>query len=59
MDFEALKTEAAPAEPKSARAVQEKVTKEEGKIDGAVKIAIGVKKEVDFPNWYTNVCCFL
>ena len=29
--------------------------KEEGKIEGAVKIAIGVKKEVDFPTWYTNV----
>ena len=29
--------------------------KEEAKIEGAVQIAIGVKKEVDFPTWYTNV----
>jgi prolyl-tRNA synthetase len=29
--------------------------KEEAKIEGAVQIAIGVKKEVDFPAWYTNV----
>ena len=25
-------------------------------IEGAVQIAIGVKKEVDFPSWYTSVC---
>jgi prolyl-tRNA synthetase len=29
--------------------------KEEAKIEGAVQIAIGVKKEVDFAAWYTNV----
>lgn len=29
--------------------------KEDAKIEGAVQIAIGVKKEVDFPGWYTNV----
>ncbi|KAJ7257857.1 hypothetical protein B0H12DRAFT_1110235 [Mycena haematopus] len=29
--------------------------KEDAKIEGAVQIAIGVKKEVDFPAWYTNV----
>lgn len=29
--------------------------KDDGKIEGAVQIAIGVKKEVDFPSWYTNV----
>ncbi|KJA18725.1 hypothetical protein HYPSUDRAFT_144576 [Hypholoma sublateritium FD-334 SS-4] len=29
--------------------------KEDAKIEGAVQIAIGVKKEVDFPTWYTNV----
>ena len=32
--------------------------KEDAKIEGAVQIAIGVKKEVDFPSWYTNVCLF-
>lgn len=29
--------------------------KEDAKIDGAVQIAIGVKKDVDFSSWYTNV----
>ncbi|KAJ7126604.1 hypothetical protein C8R43DRAFT_1090316 [Mycena crocata] len=29
--------------------------KDDGKIEGAVQIAIGVKKEVDFSAWYTNV----
>ena len=32
-----------------------KKEKEEAKIEGAPQIAIGVKKEVDFPTWYTNV----
>lgn len=29
--------------------------KDDAKIEGAVQIAIGVKKEVDFATWYTNV----
>ncbi|KAJ7230734.1 hypothetical protein GGX14DRAFT_412050 [Mycena pura] len=29
--------------------------KDDGKIDGAVQIAVGIKKEVDFSGWYTNV----
>ncbi|EAU81430.2 proline-tRNA ligase [Coprinopsis cinerea okayama7 len=29
--------------------------KEDAKIEGAVQVAIGVKKEVDFASWYTNV----
>ncbi|PFH46548.1 hypothetical protein AMATHDRAFT_50963 [Amanita thiersii Skay4041] len=29
--------------------------KEDAKVEGAVQIAIGVKKEVDFAAWYTNV----
>jgi prolyl-tRNA synthetase len=29
--------------------------KEVAKIEGAVQIAIGVKKEVDFSAWYQNV----
>ena len=29
--------------------------KEGAKIEGAAQIAIGVKKEVDFASWYTNV----
>ncbi|KAI0765273.1 prolyl-tRNA synthetase [Fomes fomentarius] len=31
------------------------VDKEDARIEGAIQIAIGVKKEVDFPTWYTNV----
>jgi prolyl-tRNA synthetase len=53
IDFEALKAEAgtpAPAAPKAAAK-----EKEDAKIEGAVQISIGVKKEVDFPTWYTNV----
>ncbi|KAH8101841.1 hypothetical protein BXZ70DRAFT_932155 [Cristinia sonorae] len=52
VDFEALKTEAAaaPAAPTPA-----KKEKEDAKIEGAVQIAIGIKKEVDFAAWYTNV----
>ncbi|KIY74237.1 prolyl-tRNA synthetase [Cylindrobasidium torrendii FP15055 ss-10] len=42
---------AAPAAP--AKSVPKE--KEDGRIEGAVKIAVGYKKEVDFPNWYTNV----
>jgi len=38
--------------PKKAAA---KVEKEEARIDGAKQIAIGIKKEVDFAGWYTNV----
>lgn len=52
VDFEALKTEA----PASASAAQPaKKEKEDAKIEGAVQIAIGVKKEVDFATWYTSV----
>lgn len=53
VDFDALKTDggAAPA----AGAAKEKAAKEEAKIEGAIQIAIGVKKEVDFSQWYTNV----
>lgn len=29
--------------------------KEDAKIEGAIQIAIGVKKEVDFAAWYTSV----
>lgn len=43
---------AAPAAPAPKAAPKEK---EDAKIDGAVQIAIGVKKEVDFASWYTNV----
>jgi len=42
---------AAPAPAAKAPAKE----KEDAKIEGAVQIAIGVKKEVDFASWYTNV----
>ena len=48
-DLEAIKTEAPAAAPAA------KKEKEDAKIEGAVQIAIGVKKEVDFATWYTNV----
>ncbi|KIK63847.1 hypothetical protein GYMLUDRAFT_40931 [Collybiopsis luxurians FD-317 M1] len=46
--------ESAPAAAASASKAPAK-EKEDAKIEGAVQIAIGVKKEVDFPTWYTNV----
>ena len=58
IDFEALRNEvqaqaqaapAAPAAPAAAGA------QEDARIEGAVQIAIGIKKEVDFATWYTNV----
>lgn len=55
VDFQNLTT-AAPAAAATAGAEKAPVKeKEEAKIEGAVQIAIGVKKEVDFATWYTNV----
>jgi prolyl-tRNA synthetase len=51
VDFETLKTEGgAPAQPP-----KQTKEKESAKIEGAAQIAVGVKKEVDFATWYTNV----
>jgi prolyl-tRNA synthetase len=50
LDFASLATGTAAQSSKSP--VKEK---EDAKIEGAVQIAIGVKKEVDFSSWYTNV----
>jgi prolyl-tRNA synthetase len=58
VDFVALKSETvdSPAtQPKPAEKKEKKGEREDAKIDGAVQIAIGVKKEVDFAAWYTNV----
>ncbi|EMD34768.1 hypothetical protein CERSUDRAFT_97352 [Gelatoporia subvermispora B] len=55
LNFEAIKAEAeagAAANPKAAPAEK---AKDDAKIEGAVQIAIGIKKEVDFAGWYTNV----
>jgi prolyl-tRNA synthetase len=51
VDFETLKTDGgAPAQ--SSKLSKEK---ESAKIEGAVQVAVGVKKEIDFATWYTNV----
>ncbi|PPQ95858.1 hypothetical protein CVT26_015597, partial [Gymnopilus dilepis] len=52
IDLHALATAPGAAVQTSKPATKEK---EDAKIEGAVQIAIGVKKEVDFPSWYTNV----
>ncbi|OCH93964.1 prolyl-tRNA synthetase [Obba rivulosa] len=55
LNFEAIKVEVetgGAAKPKAAPAEK---AKEDAKIEGAVQIAIGIKKEVDFAGWYTNV----
>ncbi|KAJ7355494.1 hypothetical protein DFH08DRAFT_852579 [Mycena albidolilacea] len=51
VDFTNL--DSAPAAKPAAKPAPKE--KEDAKIEGAVQIAIGVKKEVDFPAWYTNV----
>ncbi|KAG6331357.1 hypothetical protein ID866_7731 [Astraeus odoratus] len=57
VDFAALKTEQAATVPAAGAAAAKSGAKEkeDAKIDGAVQIAIGVKKEVDFSAWYQNV----
>ncbi|KAJ3929580.1 MAG: hypothetical protein NXY57DRAFT_899839 [Lentinula lateritia] len=51
LDLQNLEIPAPAATPSKAPTKE----KEDAKIEGAVKIAIGVKKEVDFSTWYTNV----
>lgn len=53
IDFGTLKAEGAPAA--AAQSSKPAKEKESAKIEGAVQIAVGVKKEVDFAAWYTNV----
>ncbi|KAI6159046.1 prolyl-tRNA synthetase [Pisolithus thermaeus] len=57
VDFTALKTEQSTATPVSGANAARSGTreKEDPKIEGAVQIAIGVKKEVDFSAWYQSV----
>ena len=55
VDFVALKSEATVGTAAQSKPTDKKPEKEEAKIEGAVQIAIGVKKEVDFAAWYTNV----
>ena len=39
----------------SKAALADKKRKEEAKIDGAAEVAIGIKKDGDFPEWYKRV----
>jgi prolyl-tRNA synthetase len=57
VDFVALKSELVDGVATQEKLVEKekKAEKEDAKIEGAVQIAIGVKKEVDFAAWYTNV----
>jgi prolyl-tRNA synthetase len=67
IDFAELKASASSSTPAdgsagtaggaaaSKTAQLDKEKKQDAKIEGAVQIAIGVKKEVDFAEWYTNV----
>jgi prolyl-tRNA synthetase len=58
VDFVALKSEmvdGVAAQAKPAEKKEKKAEKDDAKIEGAVQIAIGVKKEADFAAWYTNV----
>jgi prolyl-tRNA synthetase len=67
IDFASLASAAPAAVPSSAgggtpaaAAVNAAVAAPaDARIDGAPQIAIGVKKEVDFPTWYTNVSFIL
>jgi prolyl-tRNA synthetase len=54
IDFASLKSDVATTPSKPAAK-----EKEVAKIDGAVQIAIGVKKEVDFSAWYQSVGFFV
>lgn len=63
VDFVALKADAtadgSSALPATTKPEKKKVEKKDAKIEGAIQVAIGVKKEVDFATWYTNVCLFI
>jgi prolyl-tRNA synthetase len=52
LDFSTISAPAGAAVQTSKPPTKEK---EDAKIEGAVQIAIGIKKEVDFAAWYTNV----
>src|ERR1700722_5665347 len=54
VDFQALKAETG-APTTAVASTQTTKEAEPAKIEGAVQIAIGVKKEVDFAAWYVNV----
>lgn len=53
IEFASLSTDA-PSAPIAKAAAPNK--RADAKIEDAHQLAIGVKKEVDFASWYTNVC---
>ncbi|KAM6492336.1 hypothetical protein JOM56_012060 [Amanita muscaria] len=56
LDFSELASSSAPPPATGAGGgAASTKEKEDAKIEGAVQIAVGVKKEVDFASWYTNV----
>ncbi|KAF8317195.1 prolyl-tRNA synthetase [Clavulina sp. PMI_390] len=55
VDFAALKAETLEPIPPAPKKGAAKVEKEDAKIDGAKQLAVGIRKEVDFPGWYTTV----
>lgn len=66
VDFAALKAAAPAAAPKgdkkdvakkdpSKTALADKKRKEEARIEGAAEVAIGIRKDGDFPEWYKRV----
>lgn len=64
LDFAALAAEAASGTGTSAgksaktesKPAAAAVPKDDGKIDGAAEVGILYKKDVNFPDWYTDVC---
>jgi prolyl-tRNA synthetase len=61
IDFVALKSEVVDgvaAQAKPAEKKEKRAEKDDAKVEGAVQIAIGVKKEVDFSAWYTSVSIY-
>lgn len=56
IDFAALKAENPQGgQPAVSSAKPTPAAPSDAKIEGAAQIAIGIKKEVDFAAWYTNV----
>ncbi|TIA93804.1 hypothetical protein E3P81_00637 [Wallemia ichthyophaga] len=55
LDFTASPTASAPSAAPSPAAPTSQQRKQAGKIEGAAEVAIGIRKDVDFPNWYTQV----
>lgn len=55
VNFASLASEAGASGSKPVAKANAPAKKTEAKIEDAHQLAIGVRKEVDFPTWYTNV----